>query len=65
LEKKAKEEGKEKVILFNMSGHGLIDLAAYDAYFFGQLHDYELPEEEINRALKAIEQLPKPKVAAK
>ncbi len=63
--KKAKEEGKEKVILFNMSGHGLIDLAAYDAYFSGKLSDYELPEEEIERALKAIEPLPKPKVAAK
>ncbi len=63
--KKAKEEGKEKVILFNMSGHGLVDLAAYDAYFSGKLHDYELPEEEIERALKAIEPLPKPKVAAK
>ncbi len=63
--KKAKEEGKEKVILFNMSGHGLVDLAAYDAYFSGKLHDYELPEEEIERALKAIESLPKPKVAQK
>ncbi len=63
--KKAKEEGKEKVILFNFSGHGLVDLAAYDAYFSGKLHDYELPEEEIERALKAIEPLPKPKVAAK
>ncbi len=63
--KKAKEEGKEKVILFNMSGHGLVDLAAYDAYFSGKLHDYELPEEEIERALKAIEPLPKPKVAQK
>ncbi len=63
--KKAKEEGKEKVILFNMSGHGLVDLAAYDAYFSGKLHDYELPEEEIERALRAIEPLPKPKVAQK
>ena len=63
--KQAKEEGKEKVILFNMSGHGLVDLAAYDAYFSGKLHDYELPEEEIERALKAIEPLPKPKVAQK
>ncbi|MBW1659193.1 MAG: TrpB-like pyridoxal phosphate-dependent enzyme [Deltaproteobacteria bacterium] len=63
--KKAKEEGKEKVILFNMSGHGLVDMAAYDAYFSGKLHDYELPEEEIERALRAIEPLPKPKVAAK
>jgi len=36
---KAKREGKEKVILFNLSGHGLLDLAAYDAYFSGNLID--------------------------
>ncbi len=60
---KAKEEGKEKVILFNWSGHGIVDLAAYDAYLSGKLSDYELPEEEIQRALAEIAQLPKPKVA--
>jgi len=58
--KQAKEEGKEKTILVNWSGHGLIDLAAYDAYLSGKLTDYALPEEEIERALKAIEGLPKP-----
>jgi len=58
--KKAKEEGKEKVILFNMSGHGLMDLTGYDKYFSGQLVDYALPEEEMNKSLKAIEGLPKP-----
>jgi len=57
--KRAKEEGKEKTILFNMSGHGLVDLTAYDAYFSGQLSDYALPEDEIERALKTIESLPK------
>jgi tryptophan synthase beta chain len=35
----AKEEGREKVILFNYSGHGLLDLSAYDAYLHGQLVD--------------------------
>lgn len=34
---KAKEEGKEKVILFNLSGHGLLDLSAYEAFFNGKL----------------------------
>jgi tryptophan synthase beta chain len=34
---KAKEEGKEKVILFNLSGHGFLDLGAYDSYFSGHL----------------------------
>ncbi len=36
---RAKAEGKEKVILFNMSGHGMLDLAAYDSYFSGKLID--------------------------
>jgi len=58
--RKAKEEGKEKTILVNWSGHGLVDLAAYDAYFQGKLFDYELPQEEIDRALKALEGFPKP-----
>jgi tryptophan synthase beta chain len=55
----AKKEGKERVILFNLSGHGHFDLAAYDAYLRGELNDYELPEEEIKRALKDIEGLPR------
>lgn len=59
---KAKEEKKEKVILFNWSGHGLVDMAAYDAYLRGELRDYSLPEEEIKEALKEIESLPKPKI---
>ncbi len=57
---KAKEEGKEKTILFNWSGHGLLDLAAYENYLEGRLRDYDLPEEEIERALKDIAELPKP-----
>ncbi len=58
---KAKEEGKEKVILFNWSGHGLVDLAAYEAYLRGRLQDHALPQEELNRALAAIEGLPRPR----
>jgi tryptophan synthase beta chain len=57
---RAKEEGKEKVILFNWSGHGLIDLSSYDAYLTGQLSPYDLPEEEIDRALRTIQGFPKP-----
>ena len=58
---KAKEEGKEKVILFNWSGHGLVDMAAYEAYLSGKLADHALAEDEIQRALKEIEPLPKPR----
>ncbi len=60
--RKAKEEGKEKVILFNLSGHGLMDLQGYQSFFDGKLNDYELPQEEIQRALNALDGLPKPQV---
>ncbi len=36
---KAREEDRKKVILFNLSGHGLLDLTAYDAYLSGKLQD--------------------------
>ena len=57
---RATEEGKEKVILFNYSGHGLMDLTGYDAYLSGKLHDYALPEEDLTKSLASIEGLPKP-----
>jgi tryptophan synthase beta chain len=57
--KKAKEEGKEKVILLNWSGHGLMDLGGYDSYFSGKLVDYPLPADEMKKSLKSIEGLPK------
>ena len=60
--KKAKEEGKEKVILFNFSGHGLIDLAAYDKYLSGSLVDYDFPADDIAEAEKVLEQYPKPEI---
>ncbi len=56
----AKEEGKEKTILFNLSGHGHFDMAAYDNYFAGNLVDDAMDESGIESALKAIEALPKP-----
>ena len=52
----AREEGRPRVILFNLSGHGHFDMGAYDSYFAGKLVDYEHPEEEIARAM---EELPK------
>lgn len=57
--KKAKEEGKEKVIVFNLSGHGLMDLKGYESYFAGKLMDYAYPEEEIKKNLEAIKDFPK------
>ena len=58
--KRADESGKSQAILFNLSGHGHFDMAAYESYLHGSLEDFELPEEEIQRALRAIEPLPKP-----
>jgi len=54
---KAKEEGAEKVILFNLSGHGLIDMAAYDSYFAGNLSNYDVPESEIAENVGKLEKL--------
>jgi tryptophan synthase beta chain len=50
----AKEEGREKVILFNLSGHGHVDMAAYDAYFNNELQDYEYPEAAIKESLSHL-----------
>lgn len=50
----AKEKGEARVILFNLSGHGHFDLAAYDAYLKGQLEDYDYPDEAIQQALQAL-----------
>ena len=54
---KAKEEGKAKTILFNLSGHGMIDLYAYEQYFANNLVDHDLPEEEIRRAVDQLDKL--------
>ncbi|HXF50328.1 MAG TPA: TrpB-like pyridoxal phosphate-dependent enzyme [Dehalococcoidia bacterium] len=50
----AKEAGDRRVILFNLSGHGHFDLAAYDQYLSGKLEDYEYPEEKVREAMKAV-----------
>jgi len=51
---KCKETGEKKTILFNHSGHGHVDMAAYEAYFAGKLKDYEYPKEKIEEALKDL-----------
>ncbi len=44
---KCKETGEAKTILFNLSGHGFLDLGAYESYINNKLEDYQLPEETI------------------
>ncbi|MCY2925067.1 MAG: TrpB-like pyridoxal phosphate-dependent enzyme [Planctomycetota bacterium] len=61
--KKAKLEGKEKVILLCWSGHGLMDLSAYDSYFAGKLFDHELADAEIAQSTAFLKDMPQPKVA--
>jgi len=58
--KQAKEEGKEKTILFNWSGHGLMDLKGYEAYLDGSLQDYPLPDELLEKSEHSMDGLPMP-----
>lgn len=56
---KAKEEGKEKVILMNLSGHGHMDLLGYQKYLAGDLQDHVLPQDVIDKAEAELQGLPK------
>lgn len=49
-----RELDKPQTILFNFSGHGLIDMASYDKYFSGDLHDYDYPEEAIAASMAKL-----------
>jgi len=50
----AREAGDKRVILFNFSGHGLLDLAAYEAFLAGKLEDYAYPADKIKEAMANI-----------
>jgi len=56
---KARQEGKDKVILMNFSGHGLMDLAGYQKFMDGKLTEYHLPDSEISKSLESIKNLPR------
>ncbi|MGC9329898.1 MAG: TrpB-like pyridoxal phosphate-dependent enzyme, partial [Candidatus Hinthialibacter sp.] len=51
---KAREEGKEKTIVFNFSGHGHFDMSSYDRFLAGEIEDYEYPMEKIEEALARL-----------
>ncbi len=55
--KKANEEGKAPVILFNLSGHGLIDMAAYDSYISGDLANYHVSDEIIEKNTEGLKKV--------
>ena len=50
----AKELGEERVIVFNLSGHGYFDLAAYEDYLGGKLQNFEYPQKAIEDALAKL-----------
>ena len=54
---KCKETGEEKVILFNLSGHGLIDMSAYDQYLSGNLQNYEVTDEQVAENIAKLEKV--------
>ena len=54
---KCKETGEEKVILFNLSGHGLIDMSAYDQYLSGNLQNYEVTDEQVAANIAQLEKV--------
>ncbi len=51
---KCKQTGEEKVIAFNLSGHGHFDMTAYEKYMDGELTDYEYPKEMIKKSLEKV-----------
>ena len=55
---RARQEGVERTILFNLCGHGNFDMGAYDAFLGGEMVDTELPQDELDQAAAELEGLP-------
>jgi len=53
----AKAKGEKRVILFNLSGHGNFDMAAYESYLSGKLEDYEYPAEAVKESMSKLPQV--------
>jgi tryptophan synthase beta chain len=56
----AKEKGDKRVILFNLSGHGHFDLAAYESYLAGELQDFAYPADKVEAAQADLPKVPMP-----
>ena len=56
---KCKETGEQKTILFNLSGHGFVDMSAYDQYISGELQDFHVSEEELAQYIASADALNK------
>ena len=48
------QEGRSRVILFNLSGHGHLDLKAYEDFLTGRLEDYAYPQQQVERAVREL-----------
>lgn len=55
---RAREEGKEKIILLNWSGHGLMDLTGYEKFLSGNMVDATLSKDELDKSLQSLAGLP-------
>lgn len=55
--KLCRESGEQKVILFNLTGHGLIDMSAYDQYLSGSLQNYSFSQEEVAKNIEQLEKI--------
>ena len=54
---KCKESGEAKTILFNLSGHGFVDMASYDKYFSGEMQNYHVSEEDLAAFIQSADAL--------
>jgi tryptophan synthase beta chain len=56
---KCKETGEAKTILFNLSGHGFVDMAAYDQFFSGEMQNYHVSDEDLAKFIQSADALNK------
>jgi predicted alternative tryptophan synthase beta-subunit len=56
----AREAGQSRTIAFNLSGHGYLDLAAYDAFLKGELENFEYPQGLVQQAMARLPEIPVP-----
>ena len=56
---KCKESSEAKTILFNLSGHGFVDMSAYDSYFSGEMVNYHVSDAELKEFIKSADALNK------
>ena len=56
---KCKESGEEKVILFNLSGHGFVDMSAYDQYLSGEMQNFHVSDADLAKYIKSADALNK------